>query len=59
MAVIGLTTTHAPQDLKTPHVVRDLADVSAVVDQDGGIQLLLHGGTFQKDASDFTNGNSA
>ncbi|WP_171471129.1 HAD-IA family hydrolase [Frigoriglobus tundricola] len=43
MAVVAVTTTHAPTALATPHVVRDLAGVSATLDDKGGIRLVLIG----------------
>ncbi|WP_020470300.1 HAD-IA family hydrolase [Zavarzinella formosa] len=41
MAVVAVTTTHAPTALATPHVVRDLAGVSATPDAEGIIRLAL------------------
>lgn len=43
MAVIAVTTTHAPAALATPHVIRDLAAVSATLGHAGGIRLVLIG----------------
>ncbi len=43
MAVVAVTTTHAPAALATPHVVRDLASVSATLGHEGGIRLVLIG----------------
>ena len=43
MAVVAVTTTHAADALATPHVVRDLAGVSATLADRGGIRLVLIG----------------
>jgi mannitol-1-/sugar-/sorbitol-6-phosphatase len=43
MAVVAVTTTHASTALATPHVVRDLAGVSATLRHEGGIRLILTG----------------
>jgi HAD superfamily hydrolase (TIGR01509 family) len=44
MAVVGITTTHAPAALATPHLVRDFTAVSVEPGKDGEFWLVFPGG---------------
>jgi beta-phosphoglucomutase-like phosphatase (HAD superfamily) len=45
MAVVGITTTHAPAALATPHLVRDFTSLAIDPGKDGEFWLQFRGRT--------------